>query len=265
MVSGKEVRINRITRNGRMLCIPMDHGVSIGPVKGLDEIHSTIEKIEKGGATAILIHKGIIRSLKKPVNCGLIMHLSGSTDLGPSPNRKMWVSSVEEAIRLGADAVSVHVNIGCEEEPEMLVKLGSVADECDAWNIPLIAMMYPRGSYIKDPRNPDIIAHVARVGAELGADIVKTPYTGDPESFKKVVKGCPVPVVIAGGPKAENDREVLEMAKGALEAGAIGVTFGRNVFQHRDPTAIVRALHLIVMENASVERAMKELENVSKV
>ncbi|MEM2339303.1 MAG: 2-amino-3,7-dideoxy-D-threo-hept-6-ulosonate synthase [Nitrososphaerales archaeon] len=265
MVFGKEVRINRITCNGKMLCIPMDHGVSMGPVKGLDEIHNTIEKIERGGATAILIHKGIIRSLKKPVNCGLIMHLSASTDLGPSPNRKVWVSSVEEAIKLGADAVSVHVNIGCDEEPEMLVKLGSVADDCDEWGIPLIAMMYPRGKYIKDPRNSDVAAHVARVGAELGADIVKTPYTGDPDSFKKVVKGCPVPVVIAGGPKAETDREILEMAKGAMEAGAMGVTFGRNVFQHSNPTAIVKALHLIIMKNASVEEALKELENATKV
>ncbi|MEM4340463.1 MAG: hypothetical protein QW319_02865, partial [Candidatus Nitrosocaldus sp.] len=109
------------------------------------------------------------------------------------------------------------------------------------------------------PHDPGVVAHTARIGAEAGADIVKTVYTGDPDSFKMVVKGCPVPIVIAGGPKASSDEEVLEMTKGAMEAGAAGVTFGRNIFQHRNPPAMIRALASIIFENSSVKDALKEI------
>lgn len=263
MVFGKEVRLSRIMKNRRMLCIPMDHGVSDGPLKGLDTINDTIEKINKGGASSILVHKGIIRSLSKTPSLGLIMHMSASTNLSLSPNRKVRVASVEEAVRLGADAVSVHINVGSKEEPEMLEKLGIVADDCDNWQIPFIAMMYPRGENIKNSRDPEILAHAARLGGELGADIVKTPYSGDPESFRRVVRGSNVPVVIAGGPKTESDRDILVMAEGAIKAGAVGVAFGRNVFQHRDVSGIVRALAKVVLENSSVDEALKVLQAVN--
>ncbi|MCP8305024.1 MAG: class I fructose-bisphosphate aldolase family protein [archaeon] len=262
MVWGKKIRLNRITANGKMICIPMDHGITIGPVKGLIDMGDMIERVREGGATAALVHKGIIRSLKEPPRIGLIMHLSGSTNLGLAPNRKVQVGSVEEAVRLGADAVSLHINIGCKEEPEMLATLGSVADDCDTWGMPLIAMMYPRGENVKDPNKPDVIAHVARIGAELGADIIKTVYTGDLDSFKAVVKGCPVPIVIAGGPKSETDRDIMEMVYGAIHAGAIGVACGRNVFQHDHPEAMVRALYMIIMQEKSVEEALEALTNV---
>jgi len=261
MVFGKEIRLKRITRNGKLLCVTMDHGVSSGPIKGLEDMSSIIQKIQEGGATAFLVHKGIIRSLNFSPSIGVILHVSGSTNLSTSPNLKVKVASVEEGIRLGVDAISVHINIGCKEEPLMLEKLGSVADECDKWNIPFLAMMYPRGENIKEETDPNIVAHVARVGAELGADIVKTVYTGSPDTFKQVIKSCPVPVAIAGGPKAKNDREVLEMAKGAMEAGAIGVTFGRNIFQHENPKAMVRALEAIIMKGYSVEEAMEVLKS----
>lgn len=259
MVTGREVRLSRILRDGKMLCIPMDHGISSGPIAGIDDIHSMIYRCEDSGLTSVLINKGILRSMPRPTKVGIIVHLSGSTSLGPAPNRKVLMGSVEDAVRLGADGVSVHINIGSKEEPEMLIKLGHVASECIEWSMPLIAMMYPRGENIKDPHNPDVVAHTARVGAEAGADIVKTIYTGDPDSFRKVIKGCPVPIVIAGGPKASNDGEVLEMTKGAMEAGAVGVTFGRNIFQHRDPPAMIRALASIIFENASVKEALKEI------
>jgi predicted phospho-2-dehydro-3-deoxyheptonate aldolase len=260
MIIGKELRLRRITENGKMLCIPMDHGLTNGPIRGLDTIYDTIEKIDKGGVTAILVHKGIIRNLNNLPRAGIIMHLSGSTSLSLTPNKKVRVAGVEEAIRLGADAVSVHINIGAKEEPEMLQKLGMVADECDSWGMPFIAMMYPRGENIKNPTDPDVVKHVARIGAELGADIVKTVYTGNVDTFKEVIKGCPVPIVIAGGPKAETDKEVLEMAKGAVEAGAIGVTFGRNVFQHEKPERIVKALRAIIFEEKGVDEALEVLK-----
>src|ERR671935_3286495 len=215
MVFGRDIRLNRILKDGKMLCIPMDHGISNGPIHGLEDIHSVIYKCENAGLTCVLVNKGIIKTLPRPTNIGLIVHLSGSTSLGPSPNRKMLIGSVEEALRLGADAVSIHINIGSKEEPEMLQKLGIISDECDEWSVPLVAMMYPRGENIKNPHDPDIVAHAARTGAETGADIVKAVYTGDVHSFKKVVQSCPVPLVIAGGPKAESDKDIIEMCSGA--------------------------------------------------
>jgi fructose-bisphosphate aldolase/2-amino-3,7-dideoxy-D-threo-hept-6-ulosonate synthase len=257
MVSGKQVRLSRLLRRGRMLCVPVDHGVSVGPIRGLERLNELARELERGGATSLLAHKGVLRSLERPPRLGLILHISASTALSSSPNWKVKVSGVEEAIRLGADALSVHVNIGSKEEPQMLEDLGRVADECDAWGLPLVAMMYPRGENIKNPHDPEVVAHVARVGAELGADIVKTVYTGDPESFARVVRGCPVPVVVAGGPRAESDSQVLEMAHGAMKAGAIGVAFGRNVFQHDRPEAMVRALAEIIFRGSSPERALE--------
>ncbi len=261
MVFGRDARLNRITRNGRILCVTMDHGVSSGPIQGLENVVEAISKVEEGGATAVLVHKGVIRSLPQPRRVGVILHLSGSSSLGLAPNRKMQVSTVEEGIRLGADAVSVHINVGGKEEPEMLEKLGRVSDECDKWSYPCIAMMYPRGENVKDPHDPEKVAHAARIGAELGADIVKTVYTGDVDSFREVVRKCPVPIAIAGGPKTETDRDALEMTRGALDAGAIGVTFGRNIFQHPDPTRMVKALHALIMENTSVDEALEVLSS----
>ncbi len=170
------------------------------------------------------------------------------------------IGSVEEAIRLGADAVSVHINIGAKEESEMLHDLGIISDKCDEWGMPLVAMMYPRGENIKHPHDPQIVAHAARIGAEAGADLVKTVYTGDVSSFRKVIKSCPVPIVIAGGPKAKTDQEIIEMCAGAMEAGASGVTFGRNIFQHRNPPAMVRALYKIIIEGKGTREAILHLD-----
>jgi fructose-bisphosphate aldolase/2-amino-3,7-dideoxy-D-threo-hept-6-ulosonate synthase len=128
------------------------------------------------------------------------------------------------------------------------------------WGMPLLAMMYPRGKKISSEHDVNVVKLAARAGAELGADIVKTNYTGDPDSFKEVVKGCPVPVVIAGGPKMDTDRDVLEMVEGAIEAGGAGTSIGRNIFQHKNPSKMVRAISKIVHENSDADEAMKELK-----
>jgi fructose-bisphosphate aldolase / 2-amino-3,7-dideoxy-D-threo-hept-6-ulosonate synthase len=255
MVLGKDIRLNRILTNGKMLCIPLDHGISSGPITGIKNIAGLIEQTQDSGLTCILINKGIIKALHNPPKIGIIAHMSAATSLGPDPNNKILMGSVREAIRLGADGVSLHINIGSKEEPKMLYKLGLVADECNEWNIPLIAMMYPRGENIKNPHEPSVVAHAARIGAEAGADIVKTVYTGDIDSFKEVVKSCPVPIVIAGGPKANTDAEILKMCRDVMNAGAIGVTFGRNIFQHKRPNEIIKALHSIIFEKDINERS----------
>jgi fructose-bisphosphate aldolase / 2-amino-3,7-dideoxy-D-threo-hept-6-ulosonate synthase len=260
MVLGRDIRLSRILKKDRMLCIPMDHGISNGPIPGLENIHSVIYQCEKAGLTCVLVNKGIIKTLPRAIDIGLIVHLSGSTSIGPAPNGKVLMGSVEEALRLGADAVSVHINIGAKEEPEMLYNLGMISDKCDEWNIPLIAMMYPRGETIKNQYDPEIVAHTARIGAEAGADIVKSVYTGEVNSFRKVVKSCPVPIVIAGGPKAKTDKDIVEMCFGAMEAGAKGVTFGRNIFQHRNPPAIIHALSNIILGGKSPKEVLADLE-----
>jgi fructose-bisphosphate aldolase/2-amino-3,7-dideoxy-D-threo-hept-6-ulosonate synthase len=141
----------------------------------------------------------------------------------------------------------------------MLQKLGRVADECDIYGMPLLAMMYPRGPKIQSEHAVNVVAHAARLGAELGADIIKTNYTGDIETFKTVVESCPVPVIIAGGPKCKTEQEILQTAYESIKAGGAGLSIGRNVFQHENPTRIVRALSAIVHKGVSVEQALKIL------
>ena len=259
MVSGAQIRLNRILRDGKMLCIPMDHGISNGPIEGLEDPHSLIYKCEDHGLTSVIINKGILKTLPKPTKIGILVHFSSSTSLSSFPNRKMLTGSVEEAIRLGADGVSLHINIGGKEEPEMLEQLGTISEQCHKWSMPLLAMMYPRGEKITNPHDPEIVAHVARIGADCGADIVKTIYTCDIDSFSKVIKGTPVPVVIAGGPKAKTDMDVLQMTEDAMKAGAKGVTFGRNIFAHKTPDRMVQALSAIIFENVSAKEAVKKI------
>ena len=259
MATGTEIRLNRIMRRGKMLCIPMDHGISNGPIEGLEKPHDVIYKCENQGLTSIIINKGIIKTLPRPTKVGILAHFSSSTSLSTAPNRKMLTGSVKEAIRLGADGVSLHINIGGSEEPEMIEQLGKISEECHEWNVPLLAMMYPRGENIKDPHDPEIVAHAARIGAECGADIVKTLYTGDIDSFTKVVESIPVPVVIAGGPKSETDMDLLRMTEDAMNAGAKGVTYGRNIFAHNNPEKIVEALAGIIFKNQTSKEAAERL------
>ena len=125
--------------------------------------------------------------------------------------------------------------------------------------MPLLAMMYPRGPGIKDTFGVEVVEHAARIGAELGADLVKTVYTGDRDSFRRVVQGCPVPVLVAGGPKVDSDGQLLSMVQGALEAGAAGVSIGRNVFSHVDPAAMTAALVGLVHRRASIPDLLEQL------
>lgn len=259
MNSGKRRRLQRIFRDDqRTVMVPMDHGVTIGPVDGIVEMQETVNELLDGKADAFVLHKGIVKSIDAG-EAGLIVQLSGSTELGPDANNKVQVCSLEEAIRIGADAVSVHVNVGAQQEDKMLRKLGKVADDCDRYGIPLLAMMYPRGPKIRNQHDAVVVAHAARLGAELGADIVKTNYTGDIGTFKEVTRSCCVPVVIAGGPRMETVKEILEMVHSSIRAGGAGVSIGRNVFQNEDPTLMVKALSAIVHHDASIDNAMKAL------
>ncbi len=260
-MTGKKIRLERIIDRAshKTVIIPMDHGVTVGPVEGLADMRKTVSNVVSGGANAILMHKGIVRAGHRGTgrDVGLIIHLSGGTSLSPDPNAKELVCTVEEAIKLGADAVSVHINLGAETDKEMLWQLGRVSERCLEWQMPLVAMMYTRGADITDEYDVNNVKQAARVGAELGADIVKVVYTGSVESFTEVVRGCPVPVVIAGGPKMGSDKDIFKMVRDAIEAGAAGVSIGRNAFQHRDPAKMVQALSKMVHKGATVEDAHK--------
>jgi len=261
---GKKIRLERIIdrNSGKTVIIPMDHGVTVGPIEGLADMREAVSKVVAGGANAILMHKGMVRAGHRGAgrDVGLIIHLSAGTSMSPDPNAKELVCTVEEAIKLGADAVSIHINLGAETDKEMLRQLGQVSERCMEWQMPLVAMMYTRGPKIKNEFDVEKVKHAARVGAELGADIIKVPYTGNVDSFREVVQGCPVPVVIAGGPKMDSDEDIFEMVASALKAGAAGLSIGRNAFQHEKPDRIVAALCKMVHENASVEDAIKMLK-----
>ena len=254
---GKAIRMERIIdrNSGKTVIVPMDHGITMGPIKGLENMKDTVAKMVSGGANAIVLHKGIVKAghRGRGKDVGLVIHLSGSTSMSPYPNIKVPVCTVEEAIELGADAVSVHVNLGAEGDTDMLAYLGEVSNICQSWGMPLLAMMYTRGKKVTSEFDVKFVKHAARVGAELGADIVKVNYTGSPESFSEVVESCPVPVVIAGGEKVETDEEIFQMVAGAMKAGAVGVSIGRNAFQHEKPEEIVRAIGEIVHEGKSTD------------
>ena len=221
MVFGRDIRLNRITNEGKMLCIPMDHGLTLGPIQGLESAHTLIYSCESAGLTCVLVNKGIAKSMPRPTSIRRNYSFVRDTltwDLHPI-ERCFW-EVLKRQYRLGADAVSVHINVGAKEEPEMLQMLGTISDKCDERSVPLVAMMYARGENVKDPNDPEVVGHGARIGAEAGADLIKVVYTGDVSSFKKVVKGCPVPIVIAGGPKVDTDKEILDMCHDAMKAGA---------------------------------------------
>ncbi|NLV25618.1 MAG: class I fructose-bisphosphate aldolase family protein [Methanomicrobiales archaeon] len=251
---GKDIRLERImNRNTRKtIIVPMDHGVTLGPIPGLIDLTEAVNSVAEGGANAVLGHVGLALHghRQRGHDVGLILHLSASTAIGPDPNEKVLVNSVTNALKMGADAVSMHVNIGADSEAQMLTDLGHVAIECMEWGVPLLAMMYPRGRNIQNEHDVEHVSLAARVAAELGADLVKTNYTGDPDTFREVTRGCPVPVVVAGGSKTE-DLTTLELIEGSMEGGAAGLSIGRNAFQHENPCSFVRACAKIVHEGFS--------------
>lgn len=260
---GKMIRFERIFNRatGRTIIVPMDHGTTVGPIDGVIDMKETIQKVANGGANAIVEHKGLVEEGLRGTgpDIGLIIHLSASTCLSPFPNAKTLVCSVEEAIKLGADAVSIHLNLGDADEKEMLYDFGRVSAECRTWGMPLLAMCYARGEKIKNSYDVEVVKHAARVGGELGADIVKVNYTGSVETFRQVTDGCNVPVVIAGGEKMDSDEDILQMVRDSVDAGGAGLSMGRNVFQHRNPAGLVKAMNHIVHDDGGVAEAIKIL------
>ncbi|PSP46051.1 fructose-bisphosphate aldolase [Halobacteriales archaeon QH_6_66_25] len=259
MTAGKQARLDRIGTGGKYLVVPMDHGITLGAVTGLVDLESTIDALTRGGADAVLTQRGVAPRVHGNRNgAGYIVHLNGSTAIGPDEADKRETGTVEDAIRAGADAVSFHVNVGSEYEPDQITALTDVTREAERFGLPMLAMTYARGPDISDPSDPEAYAedlgHAARLGEELGADLIKTSYSGDAESFRRVVESTRLPVLIAGGSKG-TDRETLSMVRGAMDAGAAGVSMGRSLFQHETPEAIAEAVAAVIHDDASPDEA----------
>ncbi len=255
--TGIDARLDRIGTDDTYVIIPMDHGITIGACQGLKDIESTIDGVTSGGADAVLTQKGIAPRVHDNKNGkGYIVHLNGSTTIGPDENDKRMTGTVEEAVRVGADAVSFHINVGSDHEPNQIAQLSEVTATAKQFGMPVLAMAYARGPGV-DPEDPEALGHAVRLAEELGADIVKTGYSGDAESFQHVVESTRLPVVIAGGSKG-TDRETIEMVRGVMDAGGAGVSMGRSIFQHDNPEAIARAVAGVVHDDLSTEEALTE-------
>jgi fructose-bisphosphate aldolase/2-amino-3,7-dideoxy-D-threo-hept-6-ulosonate synthase len=255
MNAGLAARLERISTGGRYLVVPMDHGITLGPVTGLVDLESTVDAITRGGADAVLTQKGVAPRVHDHKNGkGYIVHLNGSTAIGPDSDDKRRTGTVEEALRAGADAVSFHINVGSDHEPDQLTELSDVIETAHRLGVPVLAMSYARGPGV-DEHDAESLAHAVRIAEELGADVVKTAYSGDPDSFERVCAATRLPVVIAGGSRG-TDRETAEMVRGAMDAGAAGVSMGRSIFQHDDPGAITRAVSAIIHDDAAAADAI---------
>lgn len=224
-----------------------DHSVAQGPLTTSEGFAHIVNSVASNGADGVIVHKGRVRFLRSLApNLVLVIHLSASTNHAPDTDHKVLVTGVQQALQYGADAVSVHVNLGSDTEATQLADLGRVADESVLWGIPLIAMIYPRGPGIRDASDPTLVAHAASLAADLGADVVKTPYTGTVETMMEAVDSCPIPVITAGGEKATGETALYASIEGAMSAGAAGVAVGRNVFEARDIAGVTRNIARIV-------------------
>jgi len=257
-MNGKERRLRRILNRetGRSLVIAVDHGMALGAMTGIVDVGKTIRDLDATGKVDCwLMTKGIYTHVFDPAgDPGVILRASGgATIAGPDLTREGQTADAEEALMLGVDAMATTAFIGSEYEHETLIGMAEMATDCRQWDLPLLGVI-GLGKINEDKKkDPQFIALGARVGAEHGADIIKTYYTET--DFEKVVAGCPVPVMIAGGPKCETDLDTLKMIHGALQGGAQGIVMGRNVWQSPHPTALLCAVYGLIHENLNVKEA----------
>ena len=249
MVSiGVHRRANRLRGpGGRAFFLALDHGLPAGPLAGLEDPGRLVASLSRVPLTGVIVNPGLMRSLPTP-SPPVIVHLSAGTSLGSRPASKVLATTPERACALGADAVSVQVHFGSEAEDRMIADAGAVVEAAGRLGLPVLVMAYPPAGR---PTEGDEVRRAARAAAELGADFVQAPYTGSEASFRDVVRGCPVPVLVTGGPKAVSPEAFLECVAGALTAGAAGLSAGRNLFQAADPVALANRVARLLASDAS--------------
>lgn len=255
---------NIFKQDNRALVLAMDHGMFMNVAKqGLKDPREVIKEAVSGGIDAILTTFGTAQHCQKEMgNVGLILRVDGGTSqIHPSGNGMddiVKTFSVEDAIRVGADGIMCMGFVGMEHEK--IEHLAHFASECKKWGIIFATEMIPGGFKYPELTTLENVALANRIGAEYGADFVKSPFVGDAESFKEVVQSCYKPVLVLGGGQARDDRGLLTMVKEAMEAGTAGVVIGRSIWRHEKVTKICAALTKIIHEDADVETALKELE-----
>ncbi len=258
----KNSRLEKLLPGGRGVWIPVDHGASSFPEKGLSDMESLYQNLGEGKVDAVVAQKGVVSHLSKIKNGPpLIAHLSVSTiHSGERSDDKVLVGSVQEAVSRGADAVSVQVNVGSKYEADMIERMGVISEQCHELGIPLLGMMYARGPNLQiEGDSTKGIAHAVRLGWELGCDVVKTSWTGSIESFEIVTSGVPIPVLVAGGPIGEDNIELFKMVKQSILAGGAGVCMGRNVFSNENPREMAKALHDLIHLHAGPKEISEKL------
>ncbi len=255
---------NRMSRliggDGRCFFLPIDHGYFQGPTTCLEKPGETIAPLLPY-ADALFVTRGVLRSCVDPgTSVPIILRVSGCTSIvGPGLENEALTTSIKDIIRLNASAVGVSVFIGTEYEHQTLKNLSRMVNMCEGYGIPVMAVTAVGKELEK--RDVRYLALASRICAELGAKVVKTYYC---KEFDKITGGCPVPVVIAGGPACDTELEVMEFVYDGVQKGAIGINLGRNVWRNKYPVAMIRALRAIIHDGAKPNEALEifnELKN----
>ncbi len=252
---GMENRMSRIFRpeDGRTVMLAVDHGYFLGPTHRLENPRRTIEPLLPY-ADSLMLTRGVLRTSVPPaVDTPMVLRVSGGQSIvGEALSNEGITTSVREAIRLNASAVALSIYVGTPHEHQTLMALSNLVNECEDHGLPVLAVTAVGKELEK--RDARYLSLSCRIAAELGARMVKTYYA---EGFDKIVEACPVPLVIAGGPKLETELDALEIAHNAIEAGARGVDMGRNIWQNDHPVAMIQAIRAVVHEAASPKEAFE--------
>lgn len=258
-------RMRRIFRDdGRSLVVAMDHGCGLDVYPALARPGQVINAVVAGGADAVLTTPGLVKEFSQELkSIGVILRVDGgSSQLAVSLDCKL-LYSVEDALRLGADAVACMGFPGTPLEAQTLENIATLARGADAWSVPLMAEMLPGGMMKTELRTAENTRLAARIGVELGADFIKTEYVGPSQSFQQVTEHCYRPVLILGGARTDDERALFSIVRSSLEIGVAGVVMGRNVWGHARPKAMVKALCEMIHHNATVDEALAVLASTA--
>lgn len=249
---GMQNRLNQLMPDGKCFFMPIDHGYFQGPTTNLEKPGETIKPLLPY-VDALFCTRGVLRSAIDPATPKpIVLRVSGGTSMvSKDLANEVITTSIDEIIRLNVASVGVSIFVGSDYEKETLKNLSDLVNLCEPYGIPVMAVTAVGKE--TDKREARYLALACRIAAELGAKVVKTYWC---DKFEKVVGGCPVPVIIAGGPKCETDKEVFEFVHDGMQKGAIGINLGRNVWQSPRPVAIAKALQAIIHQNASVKEAL---------
>ena len=251
---GLQNRVSRLRKDGKTVMLAVDHGYFQVPTTGLENPRRTITPLLPF-LDSLMLTRGALRTSVDPgQEVPIVLRVSGGTSVLKELSDEVVTTSIEEAIRLNASAVAVSVFVGSEHEKETLANLSQLVNEGERYGIPVLAVTAVGREMARDAR---YLGLACRIAAELGASLVKTYYC---EEFHKVVEGCPVPVLIAGGKKLP-EKEALQMAHSAVAEGAVGVDMGRNIFQSSNPVGIIKAVRSVVHEGKNPEDALRQFTN----